>query len=403
MELYVLDALLRPAIVVDIFESVIWAERRAKKGDLHLVTLSTPANRDIFKTETLLVQNNSRRIMEIETVVEEVNKEGVTVLDIKGKEVTRSLLEGRLALKAVTGGVAKTWLITGMTPANVARYIFNQICVIGTLSTDDIVPFYTAGNQYPTDTIPEPAGLINWEQKPDSVSAAIEEIVKIYDLGYRLYRDLNAPGTLYFNIYAGSDRTTAQSTLPPVVFAHDLENLGDTTDLSDIAGAFNVVRVIYTFTTPAVVVGDPDVETTLTFEIHDSENSPAGFSRRVKVLVISSVPEEITDVPAFLVKAAWDELMKLRPVSAFDGVILNSSQYVYERDYYMGDLVEIRSSTGGTAYMRVEEYIFVQDKQGERSYPTLVTNKYKEPGTWGSYKYDVDWNLFPAGEDWADQ
>lgn len=402
MELVVLDALLRPSVVVDQFESVIWAERRAKKGDVHLVTLSTPANKNLFTAETLLVHNNSRRVMEIETVVEEVNAEGVAVLDVKGKEITR-LLDGRAALKAVVGGVAKTWLIPDMTPANAARHIFNQICVVGTLGAGDVLPFYTVGNQYPADTIPEPAELIDWEQKPDSVTAAIEEICDIYDLGYRLYRDPAVYGTLYFNIYAGSDRTTAQNTLPPVVFSHDLENLQNTTDLSDISGAYNVVRVLYTFTTPAVIEGDPDVEETLTFEVYDSENSPEGFSRRVKILVVSSVPEEIVDIPSFLVQAAWDELMKYRPVSAFDGQIVPNSQYVYERDYYMGDIVELRSSTGGTAYMRVEEYIFVQDKQGERSYPTLVTNAYKEPGTWGSYKYDVDWNLFPPDEDWADQ
>lgn len=401
MELLILDALLRPVIVVDLFESAIWAERRAKKGDFHLVVQSTPANRDLFLAETLLTHNNSRRVMAIETVVEEVNEDGVTVLDVKGKEITR-LLDGRPALKAVTGGVAKTWLIPAMTPANAARHIFDQICVAGTLGAGDIIPFITPGNQYPADTIPEPADLIDWEQQPNSVTAAIEEIAEIYDLGYRLYRDMNVFATLYFNVYAGSDRTTAQSTLPPVVFAHDLENLQSTTELNDISGAYNVVRVLYTFTTPSEVEGEPDVEETLTFEVYDSENSPEGFSRRVKILVISSVPEEIEDVPAFLVQAAWDELMKNRPISAFDGQVVQTSQYVYERDFYLGDLVEIRSSTGGTAYMRVEEYIFVQDSQGERSYPTLVTNAYKEPGTWESYKYDVDWDLFPD-EDWDEQ
>lgn len=402
MELIVLDALLQPSVVVDLFKSVLWAERFDTHGDIHLVTLSTPDNLNLFTKETLLVHNNSRRIMIIETATEEIDDEGVAVLDIKGRELTAPLLEGRPALKAVIGGVAKTWVIPDTTPGNAARYIFNQICVVGTMGAGDIIPYVVPGNEYPADTIPEPAGLIDWEQKPASVKAAIEEICKIYDLGYRLYRDPNAYATLYFNVYAGSDRTSAQTTLPAVIFSHDLENLLNTTDFSDITNFYNVVRVLYTFTTPAEVEGDPDVETTLTFEIYDSENSPEGFSRKVKILVVSSVPEEVVDVPAFLVQAGWDELMKHRPISAFDGQIVPNSQYVYERDYYLGDLVELRSSTGGTAYTRVMEYIFVQDEQGERSYPTFLTNAYKEPGTWESYKYDVEWDLFPE-ETWDEQ
>lgn len=402
MELLVLDALLRPIAVVDQFKSTIWAERRAKKGDIHIVTLSTPSNRSLFIAGVHIAQNNSRRVMEIETVVEEVNDDGVTVLDIKGREISK-VLDARPALKAVVGGVEKTWLISAMTPANVMRYIFNQVCVIGTVGAADVIPYYTVGTDYPASTIPEPAELIEWEQQPDSVGAALEEIAGIYDLGFRLYRDPNVHATLYFDVYAGSDRTSAQTTLPAVIFSHDLENLQNTTDFSDISNVYNVVRVLYTFTTPAPVEGDPDVEETLTFEVYDSEISPEGFSRRVKILVVSSVPEDVADVGLFLIQAGWDELMKHRPVSAFDGEVAQNSQYVYERDYYMGDLVELRSSTGGTAYMRVEEYIFVQDEQGERSYPTFSTNKYKEPGTWSSYKYDVDWNLFPPDEDWADQ
>lgn len=400
MELLVLDSLLRPVTVVDQFISVIWAERRiARDGDFHLVTLSTPANKNLFVAETLLTHNNTRHIMAIETVVEEVNADGVLVLDIKGHDIAR-VFDGRVALKPVAGSqVAKSWLIEGMTPANVMRHMFSQVCVVGTLGAGDLIPYYTAGNQYPVDTIPEPSDLIKWDQKPDSLANAFKDIASVYDLGYRLYRDLNVYATLYFNVYAGSDRTSAQSTLPPVIFSHDLENLLNTTELSDVASAYNVVRVVYTYTDP----GPPETEETLSFEVYDSEFSPEGFSRRVKVLVVSSIPEEITDVPAFLVKAGWDELMKNRPISAFDGEILQTSQYVYERDYYLGDLVEFRSVTGATAYMRVEEYIFVQDKQGERSYPSFATNAYKEPGTWESFKYDVDWDLFPVDEDWDDQ
>lgn len=400
MEILILDTLLRPVDVVDKFESMIWAERRAAVGDFQLVTLSTFSNKRRFTPQTWVSITNSRRIMEIRTVTESVNEDGVTVLEVKGLEITH-ILKARAALKAVGAGVASTWLIPDMSPANVMRHIFNEICVVGSVNAADIIPYVFTGNLYPVDTIPEPSALIDWEQKPESVLAALDEIADIYDLGYRLYKDPFL-AKLYFNVYAGSDRTSAQSVLPAVIFSHDMDTLQKTTDFSDISESYNVIRVVYTYTVPAAVEGDPDEEITLTMEVYDPESIPEGFDRRVKVLVVANIPQEVVDLAAFLVQAGWDELQKVRPITAFDGEISLNSQYKYERDYYMGDLVELRSSTGATAYMRVEEYIYVQDKQGERSYPTLVTKQYNEPGTWESWKYDVEWDLFPD-ETWDEQ
>jgi hypothetical protein len=400
MEVLILDNLLRPIDVVDQFESMIWAERRAAVGDCQLVTLSTFSNRRRFTPGTKIAITSSRRIVEIQTVTETVNDDGVTVLEIKGLEIT-DILRRRSAVKAVGAGIAPSWLIQGMAPADVMRHIFDEICVQGSVNETDILPFISPGNLYPIDTIPEPVDVIDWEQKPDSVLAAESEIADIYDLGFRLYKDPFL-SKLYFNVYAGSDRTSAQTVLPAVIFSHDMESLQNTTEFTDIAETYNVIRVLYTYTVPGATEEDPDEEITLSLEVYDPANIPEGFDRRVKTLVISNVPEEITDIPAFLIQSGWAELMKSRPITAFDGEISQNSQYKYEVDYYMGDLVEVRSSTGATAFMRVEEYIFVQDKQGERSYPTLVTKAYKEPGTWESWKYDVEWDLFPE-ETWDEQ
>lgn len=398
MELLVLDKLLRPVDVADVFESLIWTERFAGTGDLELVTLSTPANQKRFTVNTWLAHRDSRRIMEVLTVQDSVNDDGQTTLTIKGKEITH-ILEMRLALQAIAGpGIAPVWFIPGETPGDVMRYIFHQICVLGTVSVDDIIPFIDPGSLYPASTIPEPSTLIDWEQKPATVYAAEKELSEIYDLGFRLYRDPNV-SKLYFDVYAGSDRTTAQTVLPAVIFSPDMENLQNTTEFRDVTNAVNVVRVLYTYKDE---ITEEDV--TLTVEVKDDEIlPPEGFDRRVKLLTVSTIPQEVVDVPAFLYQAGFDELMKSRPLTAFDGEVSRTTQFVYERDYYLGDLVEIRSATGGTAYMRVEEYIFVQDREGERSYPTLTTKRFIDPGTWLSWKYDIPWEDVPDSEFWANQ
>lgn len=396
MEILILDKLLRPIDVVDTFESMIFAERRKDLGDFELVTLSTPANKKRFVTNTWVTINRSRRVMKVESVEETVDDNARIVLHIKGKEITK-ILQQRAALKAIVGGVAPVWVIQDQ-PADVMRYIFRQICVLGTVTADDIIPFVQDGEtQYPASTIPEFPDEIVWEQKPASVFAALKELADIFDLGFRLYRDLNT-SELYFDVYAGSDRTTAQSTNVPVVFSYDMENLQSTRELNDISGEFNVIQVVYTYTDVT------ETEVALTVEVFDVDGiPPEGFDRKTKVLTITSIPEEVTDIPAFLYRAGLDELMKSRPIGAFDGEVSKNSQYIYETHYYLGDTVELRSSTGATAYMTVEEYIFVEDLEGERSYPTFTTRKFIDPGTWASWKYDIEWSAMGSGEYWANQ
>lgn len=397
MEVLILDTLLRPVDVVDKFESMVFAERRKDLGDFELVTLATPENKKRFIPNTWLTIDKSRRVMRVETIEETVDDEMKTVLNVKGKEITK-VLELRAALKAIAGpGVAPVWVIEDQ-PADIMRYIFRQICVLGTVTADDIIPFIQDGlTQYPASTIPEFPSTILWEQKPASVFSALKEMADIFDLGFRLYRDMSALSKLYFDVYAGNDRTTAQSVNTPVVFSYDMDNLQSTRELNDISKEYNVIQVVYIYKDVT------DTEVALTVEVFDVDGiPPEGFDRKTKVLTITSIPEEITDIPAFMQRAGMDELMKSRPIGAFDGEVTKNSQYVYEVDYYLGDVVELRSSTGATAYMTVEEYIFTKDLTGERSYPTFTTRKFIDPGTWASWRYDVDW-VDMGTETWADQ
>jgi hypothetical protein len=51
----------------------------------------------------------------------------------------------------------------------------------------------------------------------------------------------------------------------------------------------------------------------------------------------------------------------------------------------------------------VAEYIFVRDREGQRSYPTLTTKQFIDPGTWLSWKYDIPWDDMAETEFWDNQ
>lgn len=371
MELYVLDNLLRRETVVDTFDSCIWAERFQEDGDVELVVQSTRDNRNLLIPGKWLAMNQSFRVMKIETVEDKTDDEGRRTLSIKGPSI-EDVLDDRVAFNVKDDLTSHPkWVITD-APADIARKVFTDICVTGVLDLDDILPFITDVDVFPDDTIPEPSDEITVEIEPDTVLAVIKSICVLYDLGYRLIRNYDT-SQLVFNIYTGSDRTTQQDILPPVIFSRALDNLKNTSELSSVSGVKNIAYVFSPVGFEEVVAADVDPDI-------------VGFERQVLVVKADDITS--TDPPtasALMIQRGKEALSKARAYGAFDGEVEQHSQYKYGIDYNLGDLVETQNDDGATNVMRVTEQIFVQDGEGERSYPTLTVQQFITEGSWASW------------------
>lgn len=389
MEVYILDSLLRRDRVIDRFESLIWTERFKAFGDFELTIRSTIESRSLLTTGTMLAINESYRVMVVETVEDGVSSDGKAILKVSGNSL-ESILEDRIAKYSTANTTTDpTWKIT-LPPADVARLIFKRICIDGVLSPYDKIPYVIEGSIMPGNTIKEPIDPISVELEPQSVYQAITDICNVWSLGFRLLRNFDQ-SQLYWDVYAGNDRTTAQTVLPPVVFAPELDNLQNTTELKSIESAKNVAYVFSPAGFLAVYAADADSTT-------------AGFDRRVLVVNATDITSDNADVQAALLQRGKEELAKNRATQAFDGEINQNSQYRYQRDYYLGDVIEMRNVDGVTNQMRVTEQIFVSDKEGERSYPTLELNSFITTGSWLSWESNQEWiDLDPDPKAWADQ
>ena len=386
MELYILDSLLRRTEVVDNFESLIWTERFREIGDFEMDIASTRANRNQFITGTRVALNKSYRVMTVETTEDTVDSEGKAILKVKGRSL-ETLLEDRVAKDTMSNlTVEPRWVITDY-PADVARTMFDHICRDGALDLSDIIPFLMPGTILPAGNIPEPSTQIIWEQAPDSLYNALKSLCDIYDLGFRLVRNFDM-SQLYFDIYPGSDRTTRQVVLPPVIFAPNFDNLQDTKELTTIQKSKNVA---YVFSEVGFMVVYPDGV---------DPDQVTGFERRVLMVNASNVTADTLNIAAALEQAGKEALAQNRTLSAFDGELNQNSEYVYGTDYNLGDLVELRNNDGVISDRRVSEQIFVHDLLGERSYPTLMANDFIMAGTWLTAG-DMVWSDFDL-ETWAD-
>ena len=256
------------------------------------------------------------------------------------------------------------------------------------LAPEDELPVIEGNVIFPTDTIGAPTEEIIYAPEPMTLYKAMKDLADAYSIGFRIVRH-PVSNLLYFDVYMGSDRTTSQFTLDAVVFSPDLENLRNTSKL-DTTALYKNVAYVYS------PVGREDV-----YPI-DVDPSIEGFERRV--LLVRA--DDITDpdpptATAQMIQRGNEELAKHRRISALDGELAQTSQYVYGTHYHLGDLVELRDDDGTTAQMQVTEQIFVSDREGDRRFPTLSVNVFITPGSWLAWDFAQEWDDLTT-EEWED-
>lgn len=379
MELYILDDQLRKVEVFDHFRSMIWTDRWQDIGDLDLTITSDNKSRTLLTPGTMVACNSSNRVMIIDSTSDGKESSGTKTLRVTGSSIEGMMLD-RSTIQAYpdSSGAANIWTITNK-PADIALEIFNQICRYNANSTADNYPFLATGNLYPADTLPYPNIPITMEIEPRDVFSAIQDICKIYDLGFRITRNYEK-SQLFFNVYSGNDRTTKQTNLPAVLFSDSLDNLQDTRVVQSVASEKNVAYVYGKNGTQVVYFNAEDA-------------TKVGFRRKILVVKADDIDEPAgAKLNMLLRQRGLVELAKLRPVSVFDGEIPKTNSYIYDVDYSLGDLVEKRNYDGLSTIMRVTEAIHTQDAEGYKVYPTLTINEIITPGSWSSWGYNIDWN-----------
>ena len=382
MELYVLDDLFRPSRVIDTYESLIWSERFSETGDFELTLQYSLTHKQTIKVGTMFMLNESERVMIVEMVEDRFNDDGKKVLKIKGSSL-ETILKDRIAmgslapLNASDGTDKKTWRVTG-TPGAILRKLFHDICVTGILDPKDRILDVVEIATPNFGAMEEPKDSITMDLDIATLYDSLKEVADVWGFGFKLTYSRTAK-RLEWQVYTGRDLSTSQTKNTPVLFTPELDNLTDVSEVNSIVGSKNVA---YVFGADAFVVVYPE----------GVPPDTDGFDRRVlHVLADNISASNTTDVKTALIQLGKSELAKLRSVQAFDGEVRQDSQYKYGKHYQLGDLVELRNMDGESNRMRVSEQIFVSDKNGVRSYPTLEMYQYVNAGSWLSWISNQTW------------
>lgn len=180
-----------------------------------------------------------------------------------------------------------------------------------------------------------------YSNKP--LDESLWEICLKYDISYEIFADINNK-KFEFIVWQGVDRSTNQIIRDAVIFSKEFDNVlaqNYTDDKSDfrntviIAGEGEGVARTY------LVVGDENVGRKRREMFVDARDLQSNESETVTM-----TPEQYE---ALLIERAENKKAEFVRVQSYETDIVYDSQFQYERDYFMGDLITVRNDEIGVA------------------------------------------------------
>lgn len=429
MVVYVLDKNFKKyPLVIEDYISLVWTERFCKAGDFEFVVLVNQDNYAYLKRGNYLMIEDSDRIMAIET--REIENDPINGDRLK---VSGNSFEFMLDRHVCTYGLSTYTTSSLLNISGNAQSIYNQIILtdfinpprgVGSLISINTEDPFSKTISYNADEV-------------KTIYELFAEIGEKYNVGYKITYydnpDVNGAQKLVFTAYIGLDRTSEQSTNSVRVFSTDYDNLSyvdyiessqDYRNTAMVLGEpihfktvfagkadannpkipsstssyvshyqtdyYNILRDVWTFDFNGmlwypesnsfegldrreVIIDSRDAIKLEDYEEDDKDqNNLANTQQRLFDKKVAQASKYISEMKTY----AQEELdSKEYDEETFEasGSIDNFTQWVYGRDYFLGDKVNLLDDYGLTMTVLIDEVIRSYDESGVEITPNFTT------------------------------
>lgn len=386
MDVLILNRQFQTEAVIDAFESFIWTDRYRTPGDTELYMPVEKAPLESIREQHYLWRRGTDRLMIIEDILIETDAESGPHLTVTGRSL-ESILERRIVSKRtiingnLQNGIRKLLNENAISPRDTARRIPGLRFII---NNDPKIKALTCE-----------LNLLG-----EDLLSVVEDLCEVNDLGFKISYN-ESLGTFDFMLYYGEDRSYNQDKNPWIVFSSNYDNLLKT---SYYESSKNL-------RTAAVIAGSESDSHGQ--EIVDVNGKPnlKGLDRREMFVEASGIQRPETEVNEDSIRArmeedgeeetaiqeaiadAWleanaqdretyrrqlkqagkEELAKTYITQSFEGEIEAVRQYIYDRDFFLGDVVQVQNEYGKEGSSRITEVIMSHDVDGETLTPTFTS------------------------------
>ena len=350
MELYVLNRNREIIGVVDHYESLIWTSRYYEPGDFEVYIQASPETLELFAIDNYIIRTTSDMVGVIERIELVSNIEEGDYIIVTG-QCLKSLLGRRIIWKQRD--------ISG-TVENVMRTLINENAISPTLSYRKIPNLVLGASNGWTDSITA-------QYTGNNLLETLVELCKIYEYGFKVV--LNDNNDFEVQFYKGINRSYEQNTNPFVVFAPEFENMISSDyvrDKTDMKNACNVAG-----------------EGEGTARRYYGVGTVSGLDRREMFVDARDISSEVenesgetktlttAEYNALLIERGQENLAENNELVEFDGEVESIRQYVFGKDYFLGDIVQVKNKYGVESPSRIIEIIENHDKEGYKVIPTF--------------------------------
>jgi len=351
MEMYVLNQNFEKIALIDAYESLLWTDRYNKPGEFEIYTPVADFALQYPVTDNYLQIKESGHTMIVEDTTIESNVDTGNHIKIVGRSL-ESILDRRIVWTQtdISGnlqdGIKRLITENIINPSIAARKIPNFIFEE---STDAAITSLTMENQY----------------TGDDLLKIVQNLCELNEIGFQI--TLNDDNQFVFKLYKGTDRSYRQETLPFVVFKPSFENIINSNYSENHSAAKTIT----------LVAGEGEGTSRKTRTVGTGE----GLLRKelyTDARDIQSSEMSADDYNAKLDQRGEENLKANKIKKTFDGECETTRMYVYGRDFFMGDCVQVANEYGMESPTRVVEYIWSSSAQGTTSYPTFEALDYEE-------------------------
>ncbi len=323
---------------IDDYESLIFTRNYHKAGNFQIViNFNKKDTKYLVKNNTIYLSPRKCGIITHKEI--EVTKRGEEIITVNGYTLS-GITKDRVT---VTSGYDR---VNSNAETIIKTFVDNNL--VNPLDTDRKYPLLEiATNQSRGQTEVIQTRYKNLEEE-------LEKISLLTGLGWEISFDTTR---LLFDVYEGKDLTATNGVNNPVIFSTDFDNIKNQKYIDSIKDA----------KTNAYIGGQGEGGDRTIVEV----GTNAGRDRKevfVDARDIGASEEPIptpAEIEERLIARGNQNLSELRPFQSFESRILTYSNFVYEVDYNLGDIVTVQSKKWGlTLDTRITEISEIYERDG---------------------------------------
>lgn len=335
--------------IIDNYESLIWNECYSDYGDFEIYSTVNENLLSLCQINNYLMRSDSDRVMIIDRINIKTDTEEGNHITITGRTV-ESILTRRIIWNQTT--------ISGSVQ-NGIKTLINDAIINPSDSDRKIENFIFEESDDPAVTSLE---MNECQYDGENLYDVIREICCVFKIGFKITLVNNQ---WVFKLYAGKDRSYNQDKLPYIVFSHNFGNLIDSDFTVDLTN----------FKNTSLVAGEGEGTDRKRISVSDGST---GINRRelyYESSVSSTSYEQHVTEQEYLALLQQDGIQNLVDYGVdnkFEGSADISELFVYGRDFFMGDVLQVIDEFGNGARSRVDKLVTTHDNDGLKTYPSFV-------------------------------